>query len=323
MKGIHHVAVSNAAVRYEFDIRRNITIIKGDSATGKTTLVELIGEYYESGEESGVTLICDKLCRVIAGRDWKVLLSTMQDTIVFIDEDNSFLPFDDFAEAVKNSDNYYVIVTREGLPNLPYSVDEIYGIRTSGKYAGLKQVYHEFFHIYGDHIPYQRIAPDVLIVEDSNAGYEFFEGIADNGNYSVVSAGGKSNVFQRANELPEEQVVIIADGAAFGAEMDRVMKLVSSRHNITLYLPESFEWLLLSADLFPSGRIHEILNMPSKYIESSEYFSWERFFTHLLVEEAKDTYLKYSKKNLNRAYLQESIAKKIIQKIPDIDFTIK
>lgn len=148
MKGIHHITVSNATVKYEFDIKRNITIIKGDSATGKTTLVEMISEYYESGKESGITLSCDKECRVLAGRDWSTLLPIMKDTIVFIDEDNEFLPSYDFAEAVRKSDNYYVIVTREGLVNLPYSVDEIYGIRSSGKYAGLKQTYHEFFHIY-------------------------------------------------------------------------------------------------------------------------------------------------------------------------------
>ena len=35
-----------------------------------------------------------------------------------------------------------------------YGVEEIYGIRTSGKYAGIKQYYHEFFHIYGEHKPY-------------------------------------------------------------------------------------------------------------------------------------------------------------------------
>ena len=66
-----------------------------------------------------------------------------------IDEDNAFLPTREFAEAVRESDNYYVIVTREGLPNLPYSVEEIYGIRESGKYASLKQTYNELFHIYG------------------------------------------------------------------------------------------------------------------------------------------------------------------------------
>lgn len=148
MKGTHKIVVSNTAVKYEFEVRRNITVIKGDSATGKTTLVEMISEFYESGENSGISISCDKECRTIGGRNWKLLLNSIKDSIVFIDEGNIFLPTNEFAEAVKNSDNYYVIVTREGLVNLPYSVEEIYGIKSSGKYAGLRQVYHELYHIY-------------------------------------------------------------------------------------------------------------------------------------------------------------------------------
>ena len=149
MKGSYEIIVANAKLRYEFTVRRNITIIKGDSATGKTTLVEMIREYYESGEGSGIELRCRKECRVLAGKDWKRLLEGIYNSIVFIDEDNAFLPTREFAEAVRESDNYYVIVTREGLPNLPYSVEEIYGIRESGKYASLKQTYNELFHRYG------------------------------------------------------------------------------------------------------------------------------------------------------------------------------
>lgn len=318
MKGIYHVSVTNATVKYEFDIRRNITIIKGDSATGKTTLVELVGEYYESGPDSGITLVCDKTCRVLGGRDWNTLLPTIKDAIVFIDEDNDFLPLPEFAETVKESDNYYVIVTREGLPNLPYSVEEIYGIRSSGKYAGLKQTYHEFFHIYGEHIPNENIVPSVVIVEDSNSGFEFFDGISKSGSYDVVSAGGKSKIFKIANEQKDGELVVIADGAAFGSEMDRMMKLASSRKNIILFLPESFEWLVLSADLFQSGEIHEILKFPADYIESREYFSWERYFTHLLVEKSQDTYLRYNKRRLNKAYLNDAIIGKIVRQIKDI-----
>ena len=56
-----------------------------------------------------------------------------------------FVKTKDFARAIQQTDNYYVIVTREGLPALPYSVEEVYGIRTSGKYGSLKQSYHSFY----------------------------------------------------------------------------------------------------------------------------------------------------------------------------------
>ena len=88
MKGSFRIIVSNRAVRYDFWIHRNITIIKGDSATGKTTLVEMIREYYDSGPDSGITLQCDCPCRTLAGRDWEILLNTIHESIVFIDEDN-------------------------------------------------------------------------------------------------------------------------------------------------------------------------------------------------------------------------------------------
>ena len=125
MKGKHSVTIKNNVLRYQFEIRRNITIIKGDSATGKSTLIDMIREYYENGEQSGITLQCDKTCVVLEGRQWKILLENIHDSIVFIDEGNQFITTDEFASALKQSDNYYVIVTREWLPNLPYSVEEI------------------------------------------------------------------------------------------------------------------------------------------------------------------------------------------------------
>ena len=35
MKGKHKVVIKNNRLHYEFEIKRTITIIKGDSATGK------------------------------------------------------------------------------------------------------------------------------------------------------------------------------------------------------------------------------------------------------------------------------------------------
>ena len=41
MKRKHRVIVQNKRIRYDFEIRRNITVIRGDSATGKTALVDM------------------------------------------------------------------------------------------------------------------------------------------------------------------------------------------------------------------------------------------------------------------------------------------
>ena len=147
MKGSYSISVQNNRIKYEFTIKRNITVVQGNSATGKTSLVDLI---------------------------------------------------------------------REGLENLPYSVNEIYGIHTSGKYADLKQVYHEFYNIYDD-----------------------------------------------TQDVTNKEIL-------------------------------------------------QILDNPSDFIDSKEYFSWEQFFTKLLIQKTKSTFLKYSKRKLNKNYLEDSIKSKII-----------
>jgi hypothetical protein len=311
------VTIGNNVLRYQFEIRRNITIIKGDSATGKTTLIDMVREHYDNGEQSGIELQCDKTCLVLEGRQWKVLLEEIHDSIVFIDEGNSFITTDEFSTALKKSDNYYVIVTRESLPNLPYSVEEIYGIKNSGKYGKLQQTYQEFYRIYGDVKNDIQFRPDVVIVEDSNAGYEFFESVAEDRNWVTVSAEGKSNIYKFLKKYDEDRnVLVIADGAAFGPEMDKVMKNIDTRPGKALFLPESFEWLILKSEIINDKEVETILEEPSDFIESKDYMSWERFFTALLIEKTKDTYLRYSKSFLNDIYKTIKNQNKILKEIP-------
>ena len=316
MKGTHSITVKNNVLQYKFEIRRNITIIRGDSATGKTTLVDMIREYYENGEQSGVTLQCDKQCVVLEGRQWKVLLENIQDSIVFIDEGNAFVASREFAEEVKRSDNYFVIVTRESLATLPYSVEEIYGIKSSGKYGALQQTYQEFYRIYGKQQYDNLFNPEIILVEDSNSGYEFWEYAMQKKNRTVVSAGGKSNIFGKLGFYEDKKVLVIADGAAFGPEMDKVMKKILAGNEKVLYLPESFEWLILKSGVVKDKDINKILGNPGEYIESEKYMSWEQFFTGLLMEKTKDSYLKYEKKELNVAYKNDKIAGKIMEAVP-------
>lgn len=71
MKGKYRIIVENKKIRYDFEVKRNITIIKGDSATGKTTLADMISEYEENGADSGIRLAYDRnviFCRGDIGK---------------------------------------------------------------------------------------------------------------------------------------------------------------------------------------------------------------------------------------------------------------
>jgi hypothetical protein len=318
MKGIHKVVVGTKYLKYEFELRRNLTIIRGDSATGKTTLVDMIRTHMNDGESGPVTLNCDKSCYVVEGNLWKGQLDNIQDGIVFIDEGNEFVRTKDFARAIQQTDNYYVIVTREGLPALPYSVEKVYGIRTSGKYGTLKRSYHSFYRIYPDSTT-EKIKPEKILTEDSNLGYQFFDAVCAEHQMQCDTANGKSNVFSYLKAHRDEKILVIADGAAFGPEMDRVLQLVQTRENLVLYLPESFEWLILSSGILKDAETTQILQTPSGYIDSKEYFSWERYFTALLIEKAAGTYLNYTKKTLNEAYLRDGVKNAILGQMQKVE----
>ena len=321
MKGIHRIIIQNKRLRYDFEVRRNLTVIQGDSATGKTTLIDMIQEYIDNGNASSIELLSDKKCFVLQGITWKGQLTEIQDSIVFIDEGNLFVSSDEFAEAIQKTDNYYVIVTREGLSNLPYSVEEIYGIRLSGRYGGLKQQYNEFYRIYGDSNSEDEIHPDIVITEDSNSGYQFFSNVCGEDGPKTVSAEGKSNLLKKVKQYGEKEcVLLIADGAAFGPEMGRVMEYMKVHANIRLYVPESFEWLILSSGVLKDAEIQDILGDPSAYIESKNYFSWERYFTSLLTERSRNTYLQYSKSKINHAYLVGNVRESILSRMEHIKF---
>lgn len=123
----------------------------------------------------------------------------------------------------------------------------------------------------------------------------------------------------RLAQQSQGHVLLVADGAAFGPQMDRIMKLIGENHTVSLYVPESFEWLILKSGLFSDHRVGTILKNPADYIESSQYLSWERFFTALLVRESHGTYLEYNKRKLNPNYLKKNAIERIIAVMDKID----
>ena len=319
MKGKYKVIVRNNKLHYEFEIKRNITIIQGDSATGKTTLINMLRQAENLGESSVVDVLSNVPCRILEGVSWKLILQNTAGTIFFIDEENAFINTEEFAAEVRGSDNYFVLITRENLYNLPYSVEEIYGLYASGRYQNTKKIYQQMYRIYSD-IQELPIKPELFIVEDSNSGYEFFKAVSDERNLECESAGGKSNIFSKIKNVKNREVCVIADGAAIGPEMNGLYEISHKKKNIHLYLPESFEWIVLKSGLIDDREIRKILETPELFIDSKKYFSWERFFTNLLIEKTKNSYLQYRKSAINKTYLHSKNKEKILNCIEAIQW---
>ena len=54
MKGIQNIKVSNRDASFTFNLNRNITVVRGNSGTGKTTLYDMIADYTRLKDKSGV-----------------------------------------------------------------------------------------------------------------------------------------------------------------------------------------------------------------------------------------------------------------------------
>ncbi len=322
MKGKYHFKVRSKRALFDFTIRRNITILKGDSATGKTTLLHMLYEYLRVGRESGFTVSSDAsyfvYLRKEVGRDWKDALFPLKNTIIFIEENNDFVFGRDFADFVKSSGNYFVLVNRAPFRMLPYSIHEIYEIITAGKRTDIRESYHEFKELYSHYPVVKHNKVENIITEDSCSGHQFFTTVF--GTADVVSADGNGNILPVIQTLVKGDTLVIADGAAFGAMIENCLAYLETRIDlrVSIWLPESFEYLILKSGVIKGAELEAVLEEPADYIDSLQHESWEQFFTDLLISLTKDTAAKYSKEVLNKYYLQDKNIRKIELQFPDV-----
>lgn len=110
MKGSIKIIVSTKRLRYELHLHRNITVIQGDSASGKTTLIQILSDYAADKTGPGVNVICSRKCIVLSGEAENAIarLKSLKRVVVFVDEQERFLYSKAFAKAVLDSDCYFV-----------------------------------------------------------------------------------------------------------------------------------------------------------------------------------------------------------------------
>ena len=318
MIGKYAVRVRNSRNEYSFELKRNITVLCGDSGRGKTTLFEMISEYNRFGKSSGVSVSCDRRIVALGGDNWESEIERCSGCIIVIDEDSEFIRSYDFARAVRGSDNYSLLITRNYLSGLPYSVDEIYELtgRKNKKFSSVYSgVYRMFDRPVRSKLPF---VPEVILTEDERAGYQFYKRVAEKAGIICISATGKSNIYNLLKEYRNKDVVVVADGAAFGADIRTIVEQQKlSPNKIAIFLPESFEWLILKSgavDVDPDN-----IDNPENYADSCEYMSWEQYFTDLLIQSTQDkAYGRYKKESLPDYYTQTSVTEMIISEIPGL-----
>lgn len=303
----------NKDLFFKFDLKRNITILQGDSATGKTTLLTILNESLKHKGNPFIIVNTNADYYVHIDGDWERSFKDLTNHVIFIEESNDFVFTHDFARFVRDSGNYFVIVNREPLYSLTYSVNEIYEIDSYEEIEPFRQVYH-FTSLYSN-FPKSTVNFDTVITEDSNAGFDFFTKFLK--DCSVEKASGNTKLRSAIENSDGLSIYCIVDGAAFGCRIGDLCNYIDAHlaKRVYIWMPESFEWILLKAGVFNIPDLDSILDNPSSYIECSKYCSWERFFTHLASKYSNKKY-KYDKDDLDVYYTSNYILKKVKPALP-------
>lgn len=317
MKGKYTIVIRNNVLRYEITINRNITILKGKSATGKSTLYNLFVQLKKRGSKSGIHCnMTDKIDILDSSEDWNYLqfkLKECRGKIFISDEGNTFIGTPEFAKLIQQSDNYFIFITRSSRLNyLTYSVNSIYelGSEKRGNITVTKM-----FPMYPN--MNTNFYPDIIVSEDSNSGKQMLEMLYR--DCQVISASGKDNVAKCVKDLiynnQDSKIYVVVDGAAFGNCIAKIIALIS--RNVLVFAPESFEFLLLHEQGFQRYLTDELVNT-EKYCDSLEFVSWEQYFTKLLTSICKDMHISYSKSRLHPHFCSEKFLQFMLIMYKDI-----
>ena len=325
MRGSYYLRLRNKRIVYDIKIERNITIIKGNSGTGKTNLISMLDAYLEEGRASGVHLETDiSSVRILENKtDWEYDLPNYPNSVYFADEHVEYVLTKKFCDLLHVSGSYLVYITRSSRTGfLQYSISSIMEFKS--EFDGHLYT-NRLYNIYNNE--YESFTPDIVITEDSTSGLDI---LSHGLKVNVISSYGKDNIVNKLDSISSDysKIYIIVDGAAFGNQIQSLFSLIKSLTSckILIFAPESFEYLILNTSRF-SRLCKNELSDTSNYVDSSIHKTWENYFEDLLIDLCKNfNHVKYEKVSwnlLNPFSKSQNLIREITSQLKDLSPDIK
>ena len=286
--------IKSRYINYEIEFNRKVTIIQGDSGTGKTKIVEIFRRFVESKAASVSTSNGVKVEVFFPNIRWETIINSSENRLFIIDEECKWITSKRFTELVHRSNNYFIIISRDPLKGLNYSYKEIYEMKKSGKFNKTVRKYDSYINTNLD----KRC--EVVLVEDSNSGLEFYKSHIQR---DIVSTEGKAKFTKAIEDIRDrnyKNVGIIADGAAFGSEIEKVVTAVGREKHLDFswFIPECTESVLVESGILNFKKLLKFI----KSADKNKFSSYETMYFKLLKEETENTPALYTKTYINTCY---------------------
>lgn len=291
------IKIKSELINYNLYFDNRINIIRGDSATGKSTLVKLIDDKRKSKIDIQSNYNIVHLTLEIINLDIKFDKNT-----VYIMDENDGIEDTLVTNIINKSKNKFILITRDSnLENISYGIGNIYEIHKSGNININK---HKYINIRNNNLNINLI--NSILTEDSGSGLQFYKNYK---NFNVQTSNGNSNI----NKMVKNNQIVVIDSIAFGPYIKILYKKIVN-NNILLISPKSFEWLILTSNIF---RLNDN-KLYSDYLNYKHNITEEKFYENTLKSESNKINIKYSKSKLNEKFLEEIQFNKINERIEEL-----
>lgn len=274
LRSCMEINVRHGKQRYCLSVDRKLSIIYDNSGTGKSNLTSLIENSFIDDSNVAISFSgCSRVRSLTAMTLEDTDFSAIPTTAFIVDEYVKLAHTKKFAQAIKDARHYFIIITRQLVEykTLPYAVDSIYM---------LKIVKGTIVNVPYYSIPKSRMLKKVdvfkandYVTEDSKSSQYLFRKLFGFINPATGNGSVVTSIINKI-ETSNNQILIMVDSAAFGPYISAVLKLMDvDSGKLALFLPESYEWLLLHLSMFDKdSTVQEALTYPDVLSDSYEQY---------------------------------------------------
>lgn len=238
-----YLKIENNKISIDAKFTDKYIFIMGDSGVGKSLIVDTL-----SDEESfNKDVETDLEIKVLNKNTLSTFDSWNNGELVVMDETYARKVI----SKLSNKKCYFMVVTRKVFKNINFSPRCIY---TASRINGKTIIIPKYLNI--NNTNYLN-AYDAVITEDSGYGYIFVKAcLGDKYKHKVLSAGGKSNIKNKLDDLSQnvKTILVIMDNGGVGSDISVILNKIKnlSKKGLIVHTlsPECFEHALLCSKYF-------------------------------------------------------------------------